>query len=166
MPSRTYVPVGIKTGTHINKTKYAVYHMVICNTEKKIRQRDERQIVVKGWEERSFNFKYSCEGDWRRKRQPTPVFIPGKSHGPRSLVGYNLWGHKESDTTERLLCVCVCVWRWYMSKHLKEVRERGMKTSEEYSQQWKHQRQWLKCTYCVQKQQTGQYDWSQASKSY
>ena len=27
-----------------------------------------------------------------------------KSHGPRSLVGYNLWGHKESDTTERLLC--------------------------------------------------------------
>ena len=41
-----------------------------------------------------------------RKRQPTPVFMPGKSHGPRSLVGYNPWGHKESDTTERLLCVC------------------------------------------------------------
>ena len=33
---------------------------------------------------------------------PTPVFIPGKSHGPRSLVGYSPWGHKESDTTERL----------------------------------------------------------------
>ena len=29
----------------------------------------------------------------------------GKSHGPRSLVGYNPWGRKESDTTERLLCV-------------------------------------------------------------
>jgi len=44
---------------------------------------------------------------WRRKRQPTPVFTPGKSHGPRSLVGYNQWGGKESDTTERLLCsVC------------------------------------------------------------
>ena len=113
--------MGIKTGTHINKTKYAVYHMVICNTEKKIRQRDERQIVVKGWEERSFNFKYSCEGDWRRKRQPTPVFIPGKSHGPRSLVGYNLWGHKESDTTERLLCVCVCV---------KVIYEQTLKGSE------------------------------------
>ena len=37
---------------------------------------------------------------WRRKWQPTPVFMPGKSHGPRSLVGYSLWGHKESDTTE------------------------------------------------------------------
>ena len=35
-------------------------------------------------------------------------YSPGKSHGPRSLVGYNPWGRKESDTTERLLCVCVC----------------------------------------------------------
>ena len=32
----------------------------------------------------------------------TPVFLPGKSHGQRSLVGYNLWGRKESDTTEQL----------------------------------------------------------------
>ena len=39
---------------------------------------------------------------WRRKWQPTPVFLPGKPHGQRSLVGYSPWGHKESDTTERL----------------------------------------------------------------
>ena len=39
---------------------------------------------------------------WRREWQPTPVFLPGKSHGQRSLAGYNPWGHKESDTTERL----------------------------------------------------------------
>ena len=39
---------------------------------------------------------------WRRKWQPTPVFSPGKSHGQRSLVGYSLWGHKVSDTTEQL----------------------------------------------------------------
>ena len=32
--------------------------------------------------------------------QPTPVFLPGKAHEPRSLAGYSLWGHKESDTTE------------------------------------------------------------------
>ena len=32
----------------------------------------------------------------------TPVFLPGKSHGQRSLVGYSPWGRKESDTTERL----------------------------------------------------------------
>ena len=39
---------------------------------------------------------------WRRKRQPTPVLLPEKSHGRRSLVGYSPWGHKESDTTEQL----------------------------------------------------------------
>ena len=37
---------------------------------------------------------------WRRKWQPTPVFLPGESHGQRSLMGYSPWGHKESDTTE------------------------------------------------------------------
>ena len=39
---------------------------------------------------------------WRRKWQPTSVFLPGKSHGQRSLVGYSPWGCKESDITERL----------------------------------------------------------------
>ena len=39
---------------------------------------------------------------WRRKWQPTPVLLPGKSHGQRSLVSYGPWGLKESDTTERL----------------------------------------------------------------
>ena len=34
--------------------------------------------------------------------QPTPVLLPGESHGRRSLVGYSPWGRKESDTTERL----------------------------------------------------------------
>ena len=39
---------------------------------------------------------------WRRKWQPTPVFLPGESHGRRSVVDYSPWGRKESDTTERL----------------------------------------------------------------
>ena len=39
---------------------------------------------------------------WRRKWQSTPVFLPGESHGRRSLVGYSPQGRKESDTTERL----------------------------------------------------------------
>ena len=39
---------------------------------------------------------------WRRKWQPTPVFLPRESHGQRSLVGYSPWGHKESDKTEQL----------------------------------------------------------------
>ena len=37
---------------------------------------------------------------WRRKWQPTPVFLPGESQGRRSLVGCRLWGLTESDTTE------------------------------------------------------------------
>ena len=37
---------------------------------------------------------------WRRTWQPIPVFLPGKFHAQRSLVGYSPWGCKESDTTE------------------------------------------------------------------
>ena len=40
-----------------------------------------------------FNFMH-----WRRKWQPTPVFLPGESQGQGSLVGCHLWGHTESDT--------------------------------------------------------------------
>jgi len=39
---------------------------------------------------------------WRRQWHPTPVLLPGKSHGRRSLVGCSPWGRKESDMTERL----------------------------------------------------------------
>ena len=39
---------------------------------------------------------------WRRQWHPTPVLLPGKSHGWRSLVGCNPWGRWESDMTERL----------------------------------------------------------------
>ena len=39
---------------------------------------------------------------WRRAWQPTPVFLPGESHGQRSLAGYGPWDCKESDMTERL----------------------------------------------------------------
>ena len=39
---------------------------------------------------------------WRRQWHPTPVLLPGKSHGRRSLIGCSPWGREESDTTERL----------------------------------------------------------------
>ena len=48
---------------------------------------------------------------WRRQWEPTPVLLPGKSHGRRSLVGCSPWGHEDSDMTERihfhfsLLCI-------------------------------------------------------------
>ena len=44
---------------------------------------------------------------WRRKWQPTPVFLPGESHGRRSVVGCSPWGRTESDTTEATL-------RWHI----------------------------------------------------
>ena len=45
---------------------------------------------------------------WGRDWQPTPVFLPGESHGQRSLVGYTPWGRKESDTTEQLRLSLSC----------------------------------------------------------
>ena len=42
--------------------------------------------------------KIPCRRTW----QPTPVFLPGESHGQRRQVGYSPWGRKESDTTRRL----------------------------------------------------------------
>ena len=39
---------------------------------------------------------------WRTAWQPTPGFLPGESHGQRSVVGYSPWVHRESDATEQL----------------------------------------------------------------
>ena len=39
---------------------------------------------------------------WRRKWQPPPVLLPGKSRGQRSLLGYSPWGCKESDVSEHV----------------------------------------------------------------
>ena len=53
---------------------------------------------------------------WRRKWQPTPVLLPGKSHGWKSLVGYSPWGCKELETTERLhFCFLTSIheYWWY-----------------------------------------------------
>ena len=47
--------------------------------------------------------RYPGEGN----DKPTPVSLPGESHGQRSLAGYTPWGHKESDTTERLTSLLV-----------------------------------------------------------
>ena len=46
---------------------------------------------------------------WRRKWQPSPVFLPGKSYGQRSLVGYSPWVPKQSDMTQPLNNKKICV---------------------------------------------------------
>ena len=56
--------------------------------------------VAKSWTQLSdFTFTFHFH-DWRRKWQPTPVFLPGESQGRGSLVGCRLWGRTELDTTE------------------------------------------------------------------
>ena len=59
-----------------------------------------------------------------RKWQPTPVFMPGKFHGLRSLVGYSPWGRKESDTTERLHFTCLQETKLliYLFKHFLKIK--------------------------------------------
>ena len=49
----------------------------------------ETWVQSLGWED-------PLEKGW----QPTPVFLPGESHGQRGLAGYSPWGHRKSDVTE------------------------------------------------------------------
>ena len=45
---------------------------------------------------------------WRREWKPTPVLLPGESHGQGSLVGYSPWGRKELDMTEHFFFLDIC----------------------------------------------------------
>ena len=67
---------------------------------------------IRGFADGSVGKEFTCNagdsgsipglGPWRRKWQPTPVFLPEKFHGQRSLVGCSPWGHKELDMTEHM----------------------------------------------------------------
>ena len=64
-----------------------------------------RSFIVSGLTFRSliyFEFIFAYGVRWRRQWHPTPVLLPGKFHGQRSLVGCRPWGPEELDTTERL----------------------------------------------------------------
>ena len=60
-------------------------------------QSQSQEYLINMWD-----IKHYFQIPWRRKWQPTPLFLPGESHGQRSLVGYGPWGCKELDTTEWL----------------------------------------------------------------
>ena len=79
-----------------NKILFNVAHFnrwasLVAQSVKNLPAMQEIQVQSLGWED-------PLEKKW----QPTPVSLPGKSHGWRSLVGYSPWGHKELDTTEQL----------------------------------------------------------------
>ena len=75
----------------------------ICEKEKET-YRDRAISLTYHCFKRITNFYISISSllQWRRHWHPTPVLLPGKSHGWRSLVGCSPWGCEESDTTERL----------------------------------------------------------------
>ena len=58
---------------------------------KNLPAKQEMRVQFLGWED-------PLEEEWH----PTPVFLPGKSHGQRSPAGYSPWGRKESDTIKQL----------------------------------------------------------------
>ena len=74
----------------------------------RIARRDKKAFLSDQCKEIEENYRMEKTRDffnkirWRRKWQPTTVFLPGESHGQRCLAGYSPWGRKESDTTERL----------------------------------------------------------------
>ena len=75
--------------------KYNMLHSVLPNHNRIIHNNTESISST-------LEFALSQRQEWRRQWHPTPELLPGKSHGRRSLVGCRPWGHKESDTTERL----------------------------------------------------------------
>ena len=64
---------------------------LVAQTVKNLPAMQETWVLSLGWED-----------PLRREWQPTPVFLPGESHGQRVLVGYSPWGRKQSDMAERL----------------------------------------------------------------
>ena len=64
---------------------------LVAQTRKNLPAVQKTQVRSLGWED-------PLEKEWL----PTPVFLPGESHGQRSLEGYSPWGRKGSDTTERI----------------------------------------------------------------
>ena len=69
---------------------------------------------------------------WRRKWQSTPVLVPGKSHGQRSLVGYSPWGRRVGHD-------------WATSLHLQRLGISSVVKNEDYS--WWHYLYWINATH-------------------
>ena len=76
---------------HICYVPYTVYASLVVQRVKRLPAMPETWVQPLGRED-------PLENKW----QPILVFLPGESHGWRSLVGYSSWDRKESDTTERL----------------------------------------------------------------
>ena len=89
------LPVPIYKDNNNSKFECNVHYMPLLGTSL-VAQRSRIRLQCRRCKFRPWVEKIP----WRRKWQLTPVILPGKSHGQRSLVGYGPWGGKESDMTE------------------------------------------------------------------
>ena len=96
-----YTPVAIfSLSTHVNLHVTCVFLLFLTTFASLVAQTVKRLPAM----QETWEFS-SCFGEilWRRQWHPTPVPLPGKSHGRRSLVGCSPWYCKESDMTERFI---------------------------------------------------------------
>ena len=92
-PSAAFLPSSDK-GWYLSlapRHQLALFSLLVVQTVKNVPVAQEPRVRFLDWKDPQI-----------RKWQPTAVFLPGDSHGQRSLVGYSPWGCKESDTTEQL----------------------------------------------------------------
>ena len=94
-------------------TTIAIWNMILTQTRIAAKDRDDPSISVNPYYHRVQVLRLkqasivlhqplpTCPNR-RRRWHPTPVLLPGKSHGQRSLVGCSPWGHTELDTTEQI----------------------------------------------------------------
>ena len=75
---------------------------MIAKTWKQPRCPPTEEWIKKMWYTYTMEYYSTITKNQRRQWHPTPVLLPGKSHGQRSLVGCSPWGREELDTTERL----------------------------------------------------------------
>ena len=88
---QTWLPLNNKNKKNASGTK----------SGDKIELKKQQLYLQWCWLGRTSYFRRTMCVEWRRQWHPTPVLLPGKSHGWRSLVGCSPWGHEESDTTEQ-----------------------------------------------------------------
>ena len=85
--------------SNVNSLDLYVIKSLVAHTVKSVPAAWETQVLSLGQED-----------PWRREWLPTPVFLPRKYHGQRSLLGYSLWGLTELDTNEQLTLYAVIIW--------------------------------------------------------
>ena len=104
-----------------------IYNGILLNHKKEhiwVSSNDVDENLESEWNKLEKNTDHTLtHTSWRRQWHPTPVLLPGKSHGQRSLVGYSPWGCQESDTTEWLHFLSnTHLWnleRWYWWTYLQ-----------------------------------------------